>query len=86
LSSPISAAGPLFTGGIVNVTVTDVIDDVTVVVKDVNVGLGVPPGIAVNTCADANVAAVLAPIRDTGDFTCEQAADAGDQVVEITQD
>ncbi len=77
LGSPASAAGPLFTGGLVNVTVNDVLNNNTV-----NIGLGVAAGIAVNIC-DTNVAAVIADIRDDGSATCTSTASG--QTVEITQ-
>lgn len=47
MSTPAQAA-PLVTGGLVNVTVTDVIDDVTVTVEDVNVGAAL--SLAANVC------------------------------------
>jgi hypothetical protein len=49
------------TGGLVNVTVVDVIDDVTVVVQDVNVGVGAAANVAAALCDTADInAAVLA--------------------------
>ena len=75
LSSSASAHGPLFTGGLVNVNVTNVLNDVTV-------GLGVAAGIAANVC-DVNVAAVIAEIRDTGTSSCT--SDASGQTVTINQ-
>ncbi len=80
LGTPASAARPLFTGGLVNVTVTDVIGDITL--EDINVGLGVAAGIAANVC-DVNVAAVIAEIRDTGSSSCT--SEATGQTVDITQ-
>ena len=80
LGSPASAAGPLFTGGIVNVTVTNVANNL---LRDANVGLGVAAGVAANVC-DLNVAAVIADIRDDGTSTCT--SDASGQTVTITQD
>ncbi len=72
-TTPASAAGPLVTGGLVNVTVTDVIDDITVVVSDVNVGLGVALGLAANVC-DVNVNVLAQQLRN-GTATCENAVD-----------
>ncbi|MBA3399577.1 MAG: hypothetical protein H0U01_06410 [Acidimicrobiia bacterium] len=79
LGSPASAAGPLFTGGIVNVTVTNVANNI---LRDANVGLGVAAGVAANVC-DLNVAAVIAEIRDDGTSTCTSSATG--QTVTITQ-
>ncbi len=79
LGSPASAAGPLFTGGIVNVTVTNVLNNT---LRDANVGLGVAAGVAANVC-DLNVAAVIADIRDDGTSTCTSSATG--QTVRIVQ-
>ncbi len=79
LSSSASAVGPLFTGGIVNVTVADSFNNI---LRDANVGLGVAAGIAANVC-DVNVAAVIAEIRDTGTSSCT--SDASGQTVTINQ-
>ncbi|MDQ3177507.1 MAG: hypothetical protein M3Q72_08170 [Actinomycetota bacterium] len=79
LGSPASAAGPLFTGGIVNVTVTNVANNI---LRDANVGLGVAAGVAANVC-DLNVAAVIAEIRDDGTSSCTSTASG--QTVDITQ-
>lgn len=74
-------AAPLVTGGLVNVTVTEVIDDVTVTVQDVNVGLGAALGIAANVC-DVNVNVLAKQLRDGG-ATCT--SDASGQTVELGQ-
>jgi hypothetical protein len=63
-----ASAQPIVTGGLVNVTVTDVID---VVVQDVNVGLGAALGIAANVC-DVNVNVLARQLR-TGEATCTNA-------------
>jgi hypothetical protein len=80
MSTPAQAA-PLVTGGVVNVTVTDVVDDVTVTVQDVNVGVGAALNIAANVC-DVNVNVLAEQLRD-GSTTCENATN--DQTVAITQ-
>jgi hypothetical protein len=51
IAAPSAAAQSVVTGGLVNVTVVDVIDDVTVVVQDVNVGVGVAANVAAAPCA-----------------------------------
>ncbi len=81
LASPASAAGPLITGGLVNVTVTDVIDDITVIVQDINVSLGAALGIAANVC-DVGVN-VLATQLKSGGATCTSTASG--QTVDISQ-
>lgn len=60
-----------------NVTITDVIDDVTVVVQDINVGAAL--GIAATVC-DVNVNVLAEQLRNGG-ATCT--SDAGDNVVTI---
>lgn len=79
MASP-AQAQPLFTGGLVNVTVTDVIDGD--VLSNNTVAVGVAAGIAANVC-DVNVGGILGQLRDTGSATCT--SDAGDQRVDITQ-
>jgi hypothetical protein len=75
-----ASAQPVVTGGLVNVTIVDVIDDVTVVVKDVNVGVGVAANVAALLCDTADInAAVLANqvVRNNDDVTCT----SGDQTI-----
>jgi hypothetical protein len=71
--------------GLVNVAIFEVIDDVTVVVEDVNVSVGVAAGIAANVCGVAVPIAVLAQqvIAGGGEFECT--ADSGDTGVTISQ-
>ena len=52
--TPASAQPIVIGGGLVNVVVTDVIDDVTVTVTDVNVGVAAALALAANVC-DVNV-------------------------------
>jgi hypothetical protein len=79
MAAPPATAAPLVTGGLVNVTVTDVIDGG--VVRDVNVGLGAALGIAANVC-DVNVNVLARQLR-TGGATCT--SDASGQTATIDQ-
>ena len=81
LTAQPASAAPLVTGGLVNVTVTDVVDDVTVVVQDINVGVGAALGIAAHVC-DTSVS-VLARQLKTGGATCT--SDASGQTVTLSQ-
>jgi hypothetical protein len=79
-----ASAQPIVTGGLVNVVITDVIDDVTVTVKDVNVGVGVAANVAALLCDTADInAAVLAKqvVRDAEEVTCT----SGDQTITFRQ-
>ncbi|MDQ3470359.1 MAG: hypothetical protein M3487_11430 [Actinomycetota bacterium] len=84
LSSSAAAAGPVITGGLVNVTIVDtlndndVLNDVTVTIP---VSLGAALGIAANVC-DTNVNILARQLRNGG-ATCT--SDAGDQTVTISQ-
>jgi hypothetical protein len=80
MATPAQAA-PVITGGLVNVTVTEVIDDITVVVQDVNVAVGAALGIAANVC-DVNVNVLAEQLR-SGGATCT--SDASGQTVTIDQ-
>ena len=95
MAAPAQAA-PAVAGGLVAVNVSDVevLNDVDVlrnsrilnnVLNNNNVGVGVAANIAAQVCADANVAAVLAAIRDTGGFTCDLANEAGDLTISQAQ-
>ena len=66
--------------GLVNVQVYDVIDDVTIVIRDiyVDVGLGVAANILANVCGVAVPVAVLGAAGAAGAFECRnEAGDAG---------
>jgi hypothetical protein len=74
IAAPTASAQPVVTGGLVNVTVVDVIDDIEIVVRDVNVGVGVAANIAATLCDTADVnAAVLANqvVAGGDDVTCD---------------
>jgi len=79
LSSSAGAA-PIVTGGLVNVTVVDVLNN-NEVIKNVNVSLGAALGIAANVC-DVGVN-VLARQLKTGGATCTSTASG--QRVDISQ-
>ena len=61
VAAPAQAA-PVFTGGLVNVTVVDAVDISRVTVQ-------LPIAVAANVC-DVNVAILLAAIEDTGTANC----------------
>jgi hypothetical protein len=69
LAAP-AAAQPIITGGLVNVTVVDLIDGD--ILSNNNVNLGVGLNVAANIC-DVNVN-VLAEQLQTGDATCDNGA------------
>ena len=63
--------------------VFEVIDDVTIVVQDINVGVGVAANIAANVCGVTVPVAVLSQQVTAGEFTCTN--DVGDAGVAISQ-
>ena len=64
-------------GGLVNVQITDVIDDVTVIIEDVNVGIGVAANLVANVCGVAvNVVAVQLAQGNT--YECTGTINAND--------
>ncbi len=77
LVAPAQAA-PIVTGGLVNVTVVDLLD---VTLTDVNVALGAALGLAANVC-DVNVNVLARQLR-TGGATCTSTASG--QTVTISQ-
>jgi hypothetical protein len=68
-------------GGLVNVQVTDVIDDVTVVVQDINVSVGAALALAANVCGVG--VNVLATQLGSGQATCDAVIEGGQRVVTI---
>ena len=83
VAAPAAQAQPVVTGGLVNVTVVDLIDGD--VLSNNNVGVGVAAGIAANVCdVDVN-AAVLGVVRDRDTSQTRCTSDAGDQQVTISQ-
>jgi hypothetical protein len=76
LAAPV-AAQPIVTGGLVNVTIVDLIDGDVLSYNDVNVALAL--NLAANVC-DVNVNVLAQQLR-AGDATCSTA----DQVVTIEQ-
>jgi len=67
VASPASAQ-PVVTGGLINVTLVDVLSHDEIAVQ-------VPVGIAANVC-DVNAAVLLAAVRDTGSATCDATAES----------
>ena len=77
-----SAQPPVITGGLVNVTVVDVLDTGDInVVRDVNVSVGAALGIAANVCGVS--VNVLATQLGSGTATCDAAIEGGQRVVTI---
>lgn len=77
-----SAAPPLITGGLVNVTIVDLLDtgDITVV-EDVNVSVGAALALAANVCGVG--VNVLGTQLGSGAATCDAAIEGGQRVVTI---
>ena len=76
--------GPVFTGGLVNVTITDVIDGD--VLSNFDIGVAAALNLAANVC-DLNVAALnlfVEELEDEGEATCT--ARNGRQEITLTQD
>jgi hypothetical protein len=67
IAAPASAQ-PVVTGGLINVTLVDVL-------SHDNIAVQVPVGIAANVC-DVNAAVLLAAVRDTGSATCNATAES----------
>ena len=75
-----ASAQPIVTGGLVNVVVTDVIEDITI--EDVNVAVGAALGIAANVCG-VSVNVLAEQLGGPDPVTCTN--EAGDQEVTIDQ-
>jgi hypothetical protein len=68
MAGPAAAQPIIISQGLVNVTVTDVLNNNEVVVQ-------VPVGVAANVC-DVNAAVLIAAIEDTGSADCDATADS----------
>lgn len=75
-----ASAQPVVTGGLVNVTVVDLIDGD--VLSNNNVAVGAALGIAANVCG-VGVNVLAQQLGTSGPISCT--SDAGDQRVDITQ-
>ena len=83
MASVASAQGPVVGGGLVNVQIVDVIDDVTVNVEDINVALGVGLQLAANVC-DVSVNVLAQQLRGGG-ATCDSVVDGTGSLVTINR-
>ena len=84
MASTAAAQRPIVIGGgLVNVQITEVIDDITITVQDINVAAGVALQIAANVC-DVNVNVLAEQLRN-GSATCEGIVDGIEQTVTISR-
>jgi hypothetical protein len=81
MAATTSAQGPVVTGGLVNVTVVDVIDGDVLPISDVNVSVGAALALAANVCGVG--VNVLATQLGSGIATCDAAIEGGQRVVTI---
>jgi hypothetical protein len=86
VAAPVASAQPVITGGLVNVVITDVIDDVTVVVQDINVTVPVAAQVIANVCGVQVPVAVLSTQVIANDRTFTDTCDAlgGDATFTVT--
>ncbi len=81
LAGPASAQ-PLVTGGLVNITVVDVLNN-NEIITDNNIALGVALGVAANVC-DVNVNVLAVQLRHGG-ATCTATASGQEVTISQTQ-
>jgi hypothetical protein len=83
-AATVSAQPPVVIGGgLVNVQIVDVIDDITVNVEDINVALGVGLQLAANVC-DVSVNVLAEQLRNGG-ATCDSVVEGTGSYVTITR-
>jgi hypothetical protein len=68
VAAPTASAQPVITGGLINVTLVDVLSHDEIAVQ-------VPIGVAANVC-DVNAAVLLAAVEDTGSARCDATSNA----------
>ena len=84
LASTAAAQRPVVIGGgLVNVQIVDVIDDIDVNVQDINVTVGAAVQVAANVCGVA-VGVIASDLQD-GNATCDTLVDGTGQVVTINR-
>lgn len=84
MAATTSAQPPIVVGGgLVNVTVVDVIDDLTITVQDINVTAGVALQLAASVC-DVSVNALAQQLKG-GSASCETAIEDGTRIVTINE-
>jgi hypothetical protein len=82
MAATTSAQGPVITGGLVNVTVVDLLDTGDIItVQDVNVSVGAALALAANVCGVG--VNVLATQLGSGIATCDATIEGGQRVVTI---
>jgi len=81
LAVPTASAQPVVTGGLVNVTIVDAAD---VVIRDVDVNVGVAAIVAATLCdtADINAAVLATQVVRGGDMV---SCPSGDNTIEFSQ-
>jgi hypothetical protein len=83
MAPPASAQVVVAPGGLVNVQIVDVIDDINVNVEDVSLTVGAALQLAANVC-DVGVN-VLATQLKGGGATCDSVVDGTGQIITISQ-
>lgn len=83
MAPPASAQVVIAPGGLVNVQIVDVIDDVTVNIEDVSVTVGAAVALAANVC-DVSVNVIARQLKGGG-ATCSSVVDGTGQIITITQ-
>lgn len=84
LGTSVAAQPPVVIGGgLVNVQIVDVIDDITVNVEDINVALSVGLQLAANVC-DVSVNVLARQLRGGG-ATCDSVVEGTGSYVTITR-
>jgi hypothetical protein len=78
-TAPMAGAAPIVTGGLVNITIVDVLNNNEVTLdRVVNVAAAI--NIAANVC-DTSVAVLAAEFNDTGGVDCQSLIDGGTAVI-----
>ena len=78
-------AQPVAVGNLVNIQIVRLIDDVTVTVQDINVGVGAAANIAAALCDTVDVAALGGVIANGGSYECSGTAGPAETVLTFTR-
>ena len=78
-------AQPIAVGNLVNIQIVRLIDDVTVTVQDINVGVAAAANIAAALCDTVDAALLGGVIANGGSYTCSGTAGPAENVVTFSR-
>ena len=85
MATPSFAQRPIGVGNLVNIQIVRLIDDVTVTVEDVSVGVAAAANIAAALCDTVDLAALGAVVASGGSYTCNGTAGPAETILTFSR-